>query len=181
MSIAIGEPSRTLVAGMRAGATVVWLLALLATLPWLAALQHLGTLPAEAARQELADGQPWPGLLAARIVGGIAIGVAVMGAWLIARRAPHLVAGVLVALAVVMGGVVRPLAWRHAPVDVFLIERGKSWAVWLALSVLGMGLVAGAGVLVRRSARLRAPNPRMQPTGRPGLGSRPGYEQPPRS
>ena len=139
-------------------ATVVWFLALLATLPWLAALQHLGALPAEAARQNLADGAAWPGLLAARIIGGIAVGFTVVGAWVIARRAPHLVAGVLVALALVMGWVVRPLAWRHAPPDVFLIERGKIWVVWFMLSVIGMGLVAGAGLLARRSARLSAPS-----------------------
>jgi hypothetical protein len=156
MSIPIGERSRTTVSPTRADATVVWLLALLAMLPWLAALQHLGTLPAEAARQDLADGQPWPGLLTARVVGGMALGTAVIGAWLIAGRAPHLVAGLLVVLALVMGWVVRPLAWRHAPADVFLIERGKLWVAWLALSALGMGLVAGAGWLVRRSARLRA-------------------------
>ena len=60
MSIPIGERSRTTVSPTRADATVVWLLAVLAMLPWLAALQHLGTLPAEAARQDLADGQPWP-------------------------------------------------------------------------------------------------------------------------
>jgi hypothetical protein len=150
MSIPGEDQSRTVAAVMRSGATVVWLLALLATLPWLSALQHLGTLPAEAARQGLADGQPWPGLLAAWIIGGIAIGVALIGAWLMARRAPHLVAGLLVVLAVVMGWVVRPLALRHAPVDVFLIERGKIWVVWLALSVVGMGLVAGAGLRVRR-------------------------------
>ncbi len=156
MSIPIGERSRTTVSPTRADATVVWLLALLAMLPWLAALQHLGTLPAEAARQDLADGQPWPGLLTGQVVGGMALGLAVIGAWLIARRAPHLVAGLLVVLALVMGGLVRPLAWRHAPVDVFLIERGKLWVAWLALSALGIGLVAGAGWLVRRSARLRA-------------------------
>ena len=86
----------------------------------------------------------------------MALGLAVIGAWLIAWRAPHLVAGLLVVLALVMGWLVRPLAWRHAPVDVFLIERGKLWVAWLALSALGMGLVAGAGWLVRRSARLRA-------------------------
>lgn len=159
MSNLMGERSRTTVTPTRAGATVVWLLALLAMLPWLAALQHLGTLPAEAARQDLADGQPWPGLRAARVVGGLAVGLAVIGAALIARRAPHLVAGLLVVLAVVMDWVVRPLAWRHAPVDVFLIERGKRWAVWLALSVLGMGLVAGAEWLVRRSARLLSVSP----------------------
>jgi hypothetical protein len=156
MSIVMGERSRTTVAPTRAGAPVVWLLAVLAMAPWLAALQHLGSLPAEAARQELADGQPWPGLLAARTVGAIAVGLAVIGSWLIARRAPHLVAGILMVLAVVMGWVVRPLAWRHAPVDVFLIERGKIWVVWLALSVFGMGLVAGAGLLARRSEPLRA-------------------------
>jgi hypothetical protein len=156
MSAPKGEPSRSLDAPTRARATVVWLLALLAMLPWLAALQHLGTLPAEAAVQGLADGQRWPGLLAARIVGGLAVGLAVLGAWLTARRVPHLVAGILLALAVVMGWVVRPLAWRHAPPDVFLIERGKNWVVWLALSVIGMGLVAGAGLLVRRSAPPRA-------------------------
>ena len=135
---------------------VVWLLALLATLPWLAALHHLGALPAEAARQDLADGRAWPGLLAAQIIGCIAVCLTVVGSWVIARRAPHLVAGLLITLALFMGWVVRPLAWRHAPVDVFLIERGKIWVVWLALSVLGMGIVARAGLLARRSARMRA-------------------------
>jgi hypothetical protein len=105
MSIPMGERSRT-VAPTRAGATVVWLLALL---PWLAALQHLGTLPAEAARQNLADGQPWPGLLTARVVGVMAVGIAVIGACLIAPRAPHLVASLLVVLALAMGWIVRPL------------------------------------------------------------------------
>lgn len=75
---------------------------------------------------------------------------------MIARRAPHLVVGVLMTLALVMGWVVRPLAWRHAPVDVFLIERGKTWVVWLALSVLGMGVVASAAMLARRSAGVRS-------------------------
>jgi hypothetical protein len=156
MSIPIIGQWRTTVARARKSGIVVWLLALVAMLPWLSALQHLGALPAEAARQQLADGRAWPGLITAQIMGGIALSLAAIGAWVLARRAPHLVAGVLVALAVVMGWVVRPLAWRRAPVDVFLIERGKSWVVWLALSVLGMGLVAGAGLLVRRSARLRA-------------------------
>lgn len=156
MSTAMGERTRTTVAPTSTRATVVWLLAVLATLPWLAALGHLGGLPGEAARQDLADGQAWPGLLAAQVIGGIAVGLAIMGSWVIARRAPHLVAGVLMALALVMGWVVRPLAWRHAPVEVFLIERGKIWVVWLALSLLGMALVAAAGLLVRRSSRLRA-------------------------
>jgi hypothetical protein len=156
MSTAMGERTRSTVTPTSAGVMVVWLLAVLGTLPWLVALHHLGALPAEAARQDLADGRAWPGLLAAQIIGGIAVGLAVTGSWVIARRAPHLVAGVLMALALVMGWVVRPLAWRHAPVDVFLIERGKIWAVWLALSVLGMGLVAGVGLLARRSARVRA-------------------------
>lgn len=139
----IGTPEDT-------GATALWFLALLATLPWILALLHLGALPAEAARQDLADGSAWPGLHAARIIGGSAIGLAILGARVIARRAPHLVAGVLLVLAVIMGWVVRPMAWRHAPVDVFLIERGKIWVVWLGLSVLGIGLVAGVGLLVRR-------------------------------
>ena len=156
MSTATGERTRTTVTPTSAGVMVVWLLAVLATLPWLAALGHLGSLPAEAARQDLADGQAWPGLLAARIIGGMAVGLAILGSWVIARRAPHLVAGVLVVLALVMDWVVRPLAWRHAPVDVFLIERGKIWVVWLALSVLGMWVVAGAGIVARRSARVRA-------------------------
>jgi hypothetical protein len=137
-------------------APAVWLLAVLSTLPWLAALQHLGELPAEAARQDLADGRMWPGLLAAEIIGGIAIGVTLLSSWVIARRAPHLVAGVLLALALVMGWIVRPLAWRHAPVDVFLIERGKIWVVWLALSVLGTAIAAAAGLLARRSTGMRA-------------------------
>jgi hypothetical protein len=123
----------------------------LSTLPWLAALEHLVTLPADAARQDLADGRMWRGLLAAEIIGGIAIGVTVLSSRVIARRAPHLVAGVLLALTLVMGWVVRPLAWRHAPVDVFLIERGKIWIVWLALSVFGTVLVAAAGLLARRT------------------------------
>jgi hypothetical protein len=156
ISIPMEKRTRTTGAPTRAEATVVWLLALLAILPWLAALQHLGTLPTEGARLDLADGQPWPGLHAARIIGGLAVGLTVIGAGLIARRAPHLVTGLLAVLALVMGWVVRPVAWRHAPVDVFLIERGKLWVVWLALNVLGMGLVGAAGWLVRRSARLRA-------------------------
>ena len=156
MSTATGELTRTTVTLTAARVLVVWLLALLATLPWLAALHHLGALPAEAARQDLADGRAWPGLLAAQIIGGTAVGLAVIGSWVIARRAPHLVAGVLLVLALVMGWVVRPLAWRHAPVDVFLIERGKIWVVWLALSVIGMGVVAGAGMLARHSGRVRA-------------------------
>jgi hypothetical protein len=156
MSIHMENQPRTAVGPTRAEATVVWLLALLAMLPWLAALQHLGTLPTEAARQDLADGQPWPGLRAARMVGGLAVGLTVIGAGLIARRAPHLVTGLLAVLALVMGWVVRPVAWRHAPVDVFLIERGQLWVVWLALSLLGMGLVGAAGWLIRRSTRLRA-------------------------
>ena len=156
LSTATGERTHTTVAMPSARVMVVWVLALLATLPWLAALHHLGALPAEAARQDLADGRAWPGLLAAQIIGCIAIGLAVVGSWVIARRAPHLVAGVLMALALVMGWVVRPLAWRHAPVDVFLIERGKIWVVWLALSVFGIGIVAGAGMLARRSARMGA-------------------------
>ena len=156
MSTAIGERRRTTVIPTSARVTVVWLLVVLGTLPWLAALHHLGALPAEAARQDLADGPVWPGLLAAQIIGSIAVGLAVIGSWVIARCAPHLVAGVLIALALVMCWVVRPLAWRHAPVDVFLIERGKIWVVWLALSVLGTVIVAGAGLLVGRSARMRA-------------------------
>jgi hypothetical protein len=134
-------------------ATGVWLTALLAMLPWFLALSHLVTLPADAARQELTDGQVWPGLLAAQIIGGIALTLALVGAWVVARRAPHLVVGVLLVLALIMGWVVRPLAWRHAPVDVFLIERGKIWVVWLALSVLGMLLVTAVGVWARLSAR----------------------------
>jgi hypothetical protein len=156
MDTAMGDRTRSAVTPTSARVTVMSLLAVLGTLPWLAALHHLGALPAEAARQGLADGRAWPGLLAAQIIGGVAVGLAVIGSWVIARRAPHVVAGVLMALALVMGWLVRPLAWRHAPVDVFLIERGKIWVVWLALSVLGMGLVAGAGWLARRSARERA-------------------------
>jgi hypothetical protein len=99
----------------------------------------------------------WPGLLPAQIIGGIAVGVTLLSSWVIARRAPHLVAGILVALALVMGWIVRPLAWRHAPVDVLLtIERGKTWVAWFALSVLGMGIVTAAGLLARRSGRARA-------------------------
>lgn len=156
ISTAIGERRGTTVIPTSARVTVVWLLVVLGTLPWLAALHHLGALPAEAARQDLADGRVWPGLLAAQIIGGSAVGLAVIGSWVIARCAPHLVVGVLIALAPVMCWVVRPLAWRHAPVDVFLIERGKIWVVWLALSVLGMGLVAGVGWLTRHSTRVRA-------------------------
>ena len=156
MSTATGELTRTTVTLTSARVLLVWLLALLATLPWLAALHHLGALPAEAARQDLADGRAWPGLLAAQIIGGTAVGVTLLSSWVIARRAPHLVAGVLLALTLVMGWIVRPLAWRHAPVDVFLIERGKIWIVWLALSVLGMAIVAAAGLLTQRSTRMRA-------------------------
>jgi hypothetical protein len=156
MSTAIDEGTRTTAALPSERATAVWLLAVLSTLPWIVALLHLGALPAEAARQDLADGRMWPGLLAALIIGGIAVGATVIGSWVLARRAPHLVAGVLLALALVMGWVVRPLGWRHAPVDVFIIERGKIWIVWLALSVLGTGIVAVAGLLARRSARMRA-------------------------
>ena len=157
MSPTMDEATRTTVSSTSARATAVWLLAVLSTLPWVAALQHLVTLPAEAARQDLADGRMWPGLLAAEIIGGIAIGVTLLGSRVIARRAPHLVAGVLLALALVMGWVVRPLAWRHAPADVLLtIERGKIWVVWLALAVLGTVIVAAAGLLARRSAGMRA-------------------------
>jgi hypothetical protein len=135
----------------------MWLLAVLSTLPWVAALDHLGALPAEAARQGLADGEAWPGLLAAQIIGATGVGFTLAGSWVIARRAPHLVVGILMILALVMGGIVRPVAWRHAPVDVLLMmERGKTWVVWLALSVLGMVIVAGVGLWVRRSARMRA-------------------------
>jgi hypothetical protein len=132
---------------------MVWLLALVAMLPWLAALEHLRTLPAVAARRAGTDGLMWPGLLTAQIVGVIALALAVVATRWMARRAPHLVAGVLAALALVMGWVVRPLAWRHAPLDVFLIERGKIWVFWLGLSALGMVLVTGAGLLVWRSTR----------------------------
>ena len=157
MSLAMGEGTRITATSMSPRATAVWLLSVLSTLPWLAALAHLAALPAEAARQDLADGRMWPGLLAAEIIGGIAIGVTLLSSRGIARRAPHLVAGVLLALALVMGWVVRPLAWRHAPVDVLLtIERGKMWVVWLALSVLGMAIVAALGLLTRRSANVRA-------------------------
>jgi hypothetical protein len=152
----MGDETRATAASRWPSATAVWLLAVLGTLPWLAALEHLVALPAEAARQDLADGRMWPGLLAAEVIGGIAIGVTLLSSWVIARRAPHLVAGVLLALALVMGWIVRPLAWRHAPVDVFLIERGKIWVVWLALSVLGMAIVAAVGLLTRRSSRMRA-------------------------
>jgi hypothetical protein len=147
----MSESSHSSVRGSHAA--LVWFLALLAMLPWLAALEHLGALPAETARQDLTDGQAWPGLEAAQIIGGLALSLAVFSAWLIARRAPHIVVSVLVVLAAVMGWVVRPLAWRHAPPDVFLIERGKVWVVWLVISVLGMILVAGAGFLARRSGR----------------------------
>jgi lysophospholipase L1-like esterase len=134
--------------------STVWFFALLAMLPWLLALQHLGALPAEAARQDLADGRWWPGLLPAMVIGSGAVSLAIIGSWLLARRTPHLVAGVLILLALIMGWVVRPMAWRHAPVDVFLIERGKIWVVWFGLSVLGIGVVAAVGFLARRSARL---------------------------
>jgi hypothetical protein len=67
------------------------------------------------------------------------------------------VAGILLALALVMGWIVRPLAWRHAPVDVLLtIARGKIWVVWLALSMLGTVIVAAVGLVARRSTRVRA-------------------------
>jgi hypothetical protein len=144
------EPRRTGATPTDMGATALWFLAILAMMPWLLALLHLGALPTEAARQDLADGSAWPGLLDARIIGGSAIILAILGARVLARRTPHLVAGALIVLAVIMGWVVRPMAWRHAPVDVFLIERGKIWVVWLGLSVLGIGLVAGVGLLVRR-------------------------------
>jgi hypothetical protein len=52
MGIPMGERSRTTAAPTRADAAFVWLLALPALLPWLAALQHLGALPSEAARQD---------------------------------------------------------------------------------------------------------------------------------
>src|SRR5918999_763657 len=78
MSTGIGEGTRTIGASASKRATAVWLLAVLRTLPWIAALQHLGALPAEAARQDLADGQMWPGLLPALIIGGIALGVTVI-------------------------------------------------------------------------------------------------------
>jgi hypothetical protein len=96
----------------------VWLVALLAMLPWLIALHHVVTLPSEAARQDLTDGRAWPGLLAAQMISGAAVGLAVVGTCLVARRAPQLVVGFLVVLALVMGWVVRPLLWRHAPADV---------------------------------------------------------------
>jgi hypothetical protein len=156
MSTVMAERTRATVAPTSDPATGVWLLAVLSILPWVAALGHLGGLPAEAARQDLADGRMWPGLLAAQIIGGTAVVLAVVSSWVIARRAPHLVAGVLIALALVMGWIVRPLAWQHAPADVFLIERGKIWVVWLGLSVVGIGIVAGAGFFARRSARMRA-------------------------
>jgi hypothetical protein len=151
------EGSPTIPAAASARATIVWFLAALSALPWVAALERLAALPAEAARQDLADARMWPGLLPAEVIGGIAVGLALVGAWLIARRAPHLVSVVLLALALVMCWVVRPLAWRHAPADVLLtIERGKIWIVWLALSVLGMAIVAAVGLLTRRSIRMRA-------------------------
>jgi hypothetical protein len=132
---------------------MVWLLALFAMLPWVVALEHLVTLPAEAARRAGAEGHGWPGLVAAQILGGVALIAAVVSSRWIARRAPHLVAGVLVVLAFIMGWVVRPMAWRHAPIDIFLFEDGKIWVFWLALSVLGVALVLSAGLLARRSAR----------------------------
>jgi hypothetical protein len=157
MNPVLGEGRRTTATSTPSRATAVWFLAALSTLPWLAALEHLATLPTEAAKQDLADGGMWPGLLAAVIVGGIAIGVTLFSSWVLAQRAPHLVAGVLLALALVMGWVVRPLAWRHAPGDVLLIlERGKIWVVWLALNLLGTVIVAAVGLLVRRSARMGA-------------------------
>ena len=156
MSTALGEGTRTTASRESQRATAVWLLAVISTLPWVGALNHLRALPAEAARQDLANGQIWPGLLPALIIGGIALAVTVISSWVIARRAPHLVAGVLLVLALVMGWVVRPLSWQHAPVDVLLtIGRGKIWVVWLALSGLGMGIVAVAGFVARRSARIR--------------------------
>ena len=148
--------SPNMVVPERAPAGVVWFVALVAMLPWLLALGHLAELPAEAARQDLADGHWWPGLGGALILGGVAVGLAAIASRVVAQRAPHLVASILVILAFVMGWVVRPLAWRHAPADLFAIERGKIWVVYLVLSVLGIILVAGVG-LQRRGSSLKVP------------------------
>jgi hypothetical protein len=88
--------------------------------------------------------------VAAQVSAAVALGVAIVVLWVLARRAPYLMVGVLLALTLVMGWVVRPLAWKHAPADVLLsLSRGKIWVAWLALSAMGMALVAAVGWLAR--------------------------------